>query len=157
MHRFTPHPEGVELRLELEEIEALTMIPDMLNSVGEIAEDPAVERLTVSAYPDDEAADSEYAPWLADELEAGRAADRSTVTTSLEVARTDPVVLSMGEAEAWLLVLNEARLALAARLGITEEGWGDEQDLEELAPPLAFLQYLTYLHGELTGVLLEKL
>ena len=71
-----------------------------------------------------------------------------------------PVELSMDQAEAWLLVLNESRLALAARIGIEEEGWGgdgDDEDDDEMDPPLAFLHYLTYLHGEITMVLMEKL
>ena len=66
-------------------------------------------------------------------------------------------MLSPAEAEAWLLVLNEARLALAARMGITDEGWGDDQSEDELDPQMAYLQFLTYLHGELTGVLLQAL
>ena len=42
-------------------------------------------------------------------------------------------------------------------LDITEEGWGDSQPLTDMTPPMAFLHFLTYLHGELTTVLLEKL
>ena len=157
MHRFSPHPDGVMLTLFPEEAEALVMLPEMLDSVGEVPGDPAASRLAVSAYPDDPDADAEFGDWLGPQLNIRRAADRSAVTTSLEVARTEPVVLSMEEAEAWLLVLNEARLTLAARLGIIEEGWGDDQELDNMAPPLAYLTFLTYLHGELTTVLLEKL
>lgn len=157
MHRFSAHEDGVLLTLYEEEAEALTILPELLSSVGQIPGDPAEARLTVAAYPDDPDADAEFAGWLSDELETGRAADRSAVETSLDVAAKEPVVLSLGEAEAWLIVLNEARLTLAARLDITEEGWGDDMKLEDMPPTMAFLHFLTYLHGELTDVLMRKL
>jgi hypothetical protein len=157
MDRFAAHVDGVLLTLFGEEADALTMLPEMLNTVGEVPGDPAASRLTVAAYPDDPEANAEYATWLRSELEVGRAADRSAVEASLAAVREEPVVLSMGEAEAWLIVLNEARLTLAARLEISEEGWGDDFALEDMEPPMAFLHFLTYLHGELTDVLLEKL
>ena len=158
MRRFAPTPDGVELRLAPEEIEALVMLPELLASVGSVPGDPAAARLTIATYPDDDEADAEFRRLMVPELDAGRSADRSAVLASLEVAMGQPVELSMAEAEAWLLVLNESRLVLAARIGIDEDGWGDDAaELEDLDPPMAFLHFLTYLHGELTHVLLEKL
>jgi RimJ/RimL family protein N-acetyltransferase len=158
MERFTAHADGVELTLAPEEVETLLMIPELLESVGVMADDPAEARLSITTYPEDDDSESEFNRLMKPEIEAGRAADRSALQALLEAARDQPVVLSMGEAEAWLLVLNEARLALAARLGIEEEGWDDDLDDDDaLAPPMAFLDYLSYLHGELTLVLMEKL
>ena len=45
-------------------------------------------------------------------------------------------------------VIGEARLVLAARLGITEDGWEDDAD-----PEMALLGYLGYLQDGLVGVL----
>ena len=157
MRRFSPHPDGVSLSLFPEEAEALQIVGELLESIGDTAGDPAAMRLSVPAYPGHPDADEEFDEWLRPELETARAADRSAVATTLEAVGDEPVVLSPAEAEAWLLVLNEARLALAARMGITDEGWGDDQSEDELDPQMAYLQFLTYLHGELTGVLLQAL
>ncbi len=158
MQRFRPHPDGVELRLAQGEAEALEVLGELLASVGDPEHDPAAARLTVPAYEDDAEAAGEFQRLMGPELAAGRAADRSAVAMTLEAAVTEPVVLSMGEAEAWLLVLNEARLVLAARLGIEEEGWGEESDDPvDLDPGMVLLHYLTYLHAELTGVLMGRL
>ena len=156
--RFSSTPGGVELRLAPEEIEVLSLLSELLASVGSVAGDPAAARLAITTYPDDEQAQAEYKRFMAPELERGRTTDRSSVVASLEAASGRPVELSMVEAEAWLLVLNESRLTLAARIGIEEEGWGEhDEEGGDLDPPMAFLHFLTYLHGELTAVLMEKL
>ena len=157
MQRFSPHPDGVQLTLPPEEAEALRMVPELLASVGESSDDPAAGRLAIVTYPDDDEAEDEFTRLMRSEIDAGRVADRSALETSLDAAATGSVVLSFGEAEAWLIVLNEARLALAARLGIEDDGWEDEVEDDEITPPMAFLDYLTYLHGELTVVLMESL
>lgn len=155
--RFRWRDEGVELRLPADEIEALGMVNELLASVGTHEGDPAARRLAVPAYPDDTEANEEFERLMGPELDTSRVADRSAVETTLEEARRSSVILSPSEAEAWLLVLNEARLALAARLGIEEEGWGEDEAALASNPTLAFLHYLTYLHGELTMVLMERL
>ena len=49
-------------------------------------------------------------------------------------------------------VVGEARIILAARLGIVEDGW--EQDVESSRDPeMALLGYLGYLQDALVGVL----
>ena len=154
MRPFSRHRHGVRLRLTADEVEMLRVVPQLLGTVGAMPDDPAAERLSLDVYPHDPQAAEEYRRLMATEVEAGRNADRSAFAVSLEAAAEGPVVLSADEAEAWLMVLGEARLALAARLGIEEEGWGEDPNALN-DPSMALLHYLSWLQGALTDVLLE--
>ena len=84
-------------------------------------------------------------PLTAGSLAADRGADRRRFAVSLERG-----TLGAEDAAAWLRVLGEARRALAARLGVAEEGW-------EQAPPspgLALLALFGCVQDELATVLL---
>ncbi len=80
-----------------------------------------------------------------------RATDRARFTTALESGQS---LLTLDEAESWLTVLGDTRLALAARLGIDEPGWevADEEDPERIT-----LGFLSYLQDELVTVLMGRL
>lgn len=146
------------MRLSPDEVDALSLLPGVLASVGREAGDPAAERLSVAAYPDDEEAQAEYGRLMAPELERQRKRDRATVSSSLDAARRGPVDLSMAEADSWLMVINEARLALAARLGIQEEGWGLSRDRSGVpVPEMALLVYLTEVQDDLISALAERI
>lgn len=151
MARFRRSGTGaVRMKLREEEIEALSLMEELLESVGAREGDPAAERLTVAAYPDDAEAQGEYGRLTAPELDRQRQSDREAVFSLLEDARRGPVDLAADQAEACLLVLNESRLALAARLGIEEEGWGRfDEDAGDPAPAEAFLVFLTGVQGGL--------
>ena len=151
MARFRSSGTGaVRMKLREEEIEALSLMEELLESVGAREGDPAAERLTVAAYPDDAEAQGEYGRLTAPELGRQRQSDREAVFSLLEDARRGPVDLAADQAEACLLVLNESRLALAARLGIEEEGWGRfDEDAGDPAPAEAFLVFLTGVQGGL--------
>lgn len=145
---------GVTVRLRPAEVETLRIVMEILDSVGEREADPGAARLDVSPYPEDDDASFEFKRLMASELEQGRNADRSAFETSLDAASGGEVHLSAGEAEAWLLVIGEARLVLAARLGIEQEGWGEDGDVE---PPMALLHYLSWVQGSLAEALLGQL
>ncbi len=130
------------------------MIPQLLESVGEAPGDSAAERLDIGVYPDDPQATEEFRRLTSSEMAEGRSADRSAFVEVLDAAVTGSAVLSPEQAESWLLVLGEARLTLAARLGIETEGWGEEDSPE---PAMALLHYLSWLQGALTEALLEGL
>ncbi len=154
MGRFRLRAGSLEVRLGLDEVQALTLVPGLLASVGREAGDPAAERLEVAAYPDDDEAQAEYGRLMGPELDGDRLRDRSTMYSSLDDARRGPVNLSLAEANAWLMVINEARLTLASRLGIEEEGWGLSEDRQVLpSPELALLVYLTEVQDDLIGAL----
>jgi hypothetical protein len=111
------------LRLEPAEVELLTMLFDeldaLLDETGE-TDDEVLQRLNPAAYPDDEAAQAEYRRLTASGLRAERdertAACRADLSRSPNVELTDPDV-----GRRWIQVLNDLRLALGTRLGITED------------------------------------
>jgi hypothetical protein len=141
---------GIELTLESWESEALQTVPGLLDSVGNPGEDPAADRLEQAPYPDDPEASAEFRRLMADEMAQSRAADRSAFALTVEQAPRG-VVLSHGESEAWLRVLGDARLVLASRFGIDEDGWEDQ--LPEDDPPVALLHYLGWLQQSLAETL----
>ena len=151
MARFRRSGSGaIRMKLREQEIEALSLMEELLESVGDQKGDPAAERLTVAAYPDDAEAQGEYGRLMSPELDRQRQSDREAVFGLLEDARRGPLDLAADQAEACLLVLNESRLALAARLGIEEEGWGRfDGDADPPAPAEAFLLFLTEVQGGL--------
>jgi hypothetical protein len=140
----------IQLNMAPREAEALSVVPGLLESVGETGSDPGADRLDPAAYPDDPDASAEFRRLMAEEMEQSRAADRSAFSLTVEQA-PNGVTLSPGEAEAWLRVLAEARLVLAARLGIEKEGW--EDTLPEDDPPVALLHYLGWLQQSLAETL----
>jgi hypothetical protein len=148
---FKEHADGVAVRLSEVERQFLLGLPALLESVDAEPTDAAYERLHVAAYPDDPAAQEEMTEYSGSQLAAERAIDRERFTAGLEAGRS---VLSIDEAESWLTVLGDTRLALAARLGIDEPGWEatDEEDPERLA-----LGFLSYLQDQLVTVLMGRL
>ena len=150
MRRFGLKSGTIELRLSEDDVRVLGLMGKLLESVGRKDDDPAAERLSVAAYPEDGEAQADYERFMAPELDAQRRIDRAAVDSSLEAARGGAVTLSDDEAGSWLTVLNEARLVLAARLGIEEEGWGEKAPM---TPSLAFLLYLTEVQDDLINVL----
>ncbi len=143
---FAPCAGGIRMTLAPWEVELLSLVPALLDSVGKVESDPAAERLALRAYPADPEADAEFARLLDDELEHGRAADRSAFAITVE-AGVDGVVLSTPEAEAWLRVLAEARLVHAVRTSAPSRSDSDQ----------ALFDYLSWLQGSLVEILDEVL
>ena len=144
----------IELTLDPREADALVLLPNLLESVGDSGSDPGADRLDQAPYPDDAEAAAEYRRLMADELVQSRAADRSAFSLTVEQS-PGGVTLSPGEAEAWLRVLAEGRLVLAARMGISEDGW--EDDLPEGDPAVSLLHYLGWLQQSLAETLESSL
>lgn len=90
-------------------------------------DDPVLDRLFPRAYldPTEESAEEEWQGLVHDDLLAGRQGALRTFRESLARARQRlgrlEVDLTEDEAEAWLSVLNDARLALGTRLEVTED------------------------------------
>ena len=125
---FLPVPDGILVTLTPEDLELLSQLPEFLASLGDPASDPAAARLRAPVYREDDDESEEWWRLMADEFREARAADRSAFEMILESASAGTVA-SVAEAEAFLRVVNESRLALAARLGVEEEG--DMELLEE--------------------------
>lgn len=97
-------------------------------------EDPVLQRLFPTAYPDDAEAASEFRRFTEGSLRDGKAAAACTIIDTLEEAGLPPeltedglmidVELDEATAEAWLRSFTDIRLALATRLGVED---GDEE------------------------------
>jgi hypothetical protein len=137
---------GVAVRLSAAEVEILAALPELLLAVA--PGEPAAARLDPMAHPNDPEAEAAYRELTAGMLEQARARDRSEFAVTL-----GNDVLSLEEADAWLRVIGEARLVLAARLGIEEDGWegrsGDTGSFE-----LSLLRLLGALQEDLVTALL---
>jgi hypothetical protein len=164
--RFARDRDGrVAVRLEAEEVELLRQLAGELTDLFENpeADDPARDRLFPHAYldPTEEDAESEWQRLVHPDLVAQRLAALRLLVATLPAAEGGGAVEANLDAEqeaAWLGVLNDARLALGTRLGVTED-----HDLDDVAPSdprfVAWNVYawLTSLQGELVQVLLGGL
>ncbi|GGH39173.1 DUF2017 family protein [Microbacterium album] len=112
----------------------VTHLADLVRQFADIvdstpsAPDPAVERLTPDAYPEDPETSREFRAVTRSDLLRRRAHDARVVLDDLaRVERTEdqlaPVDVSLeGESiESWLRTLTSLRLVIATRLGITDE------------------------------------
>ena len=88
--------------------------------------DPALARLFPDAYTDPEEAD-EFRRFTQRDLRSGKLANVAVALATLD--RPNPTQLTADECHAWLVALNDLRLALGVRLEVTE----DADRLAELA------------------------
>lgn len=121
------------MHLEPVEVELLTRLLDELDAVLDGAagpEDEVLQRLNPAAYVDDEDADADYRRLTEGSLRSERnermAACRADLAISPDVDLADP-----GAARRWIQVLNDLRLALGTRLGVTED---DDRDIDPNDP-----------------------
>lgn len=124
---------------------------------AERSDDPAVARLLPDAYIDDDEAASDFRRFTERSLRDGKVANASSVITSLEQAG-EKVVLSDAEVHAWIGFLNDARLALGARLEISDENHDALMDLSEDDPRTGFMalySWLTYIQDGVVELLLD--
>jgi hypothetical protein len=126
-----------------------------LSSHVEPPDDPVLARLLPDAYSDDAEAAAEFRRYTEESLRSAKVASAQAVLASLPPAGGE-VRLSEPECQQWLRALNDVRLALSVRLGITDE---DEDLSESLAvddPRAAYLwvyQWLAYLQDSLLEAL----
>jgi len=103
-------------------------------------------RFEYQAHSEDPAADRRYHELVGDDLATLRAADRGTFLEALGAES-----LEIEQAEAFMRVVGEARIVLAGRLGIEEDGWEETASIED--PEVAMLHYLGYLQESLVEAL----
>ena len=117
------------------------------------ADDAAVARLFPPAYREDDGANAEYEQLTRGELTAGRVGALRTLEATCFDAE-----LSEVDANAWCGALNDLRLVLGERLGVTEELYEDGIDPNDpRAPELALYGWLTWLQGEVVESLASRL
>ncbi|WP_018504241.1 DUF2017 domain-containing protein [Parafrankia discariae] len=177
MNGFRRTRAGIELRLPRLESSLLTELLGQVDTLLEAPpvddplealvglrdtappppEDPAVARLLPDPYPDDPLASGDYRRRRTDEaLARKRDAARRVLAAVPEPGAV--LVLDEEAAQDWLTVLNDLRLVLGTRLGLTDDE--STAELESLPPedprrPIAAVYaFLTELLDELTRTLL---
>ncbi len=149
---FRRRAGAIEVGLDPAARMLLATLPGWLSTVGRDVDDPAVRRLSPPGVLDDPAADLEFRRLTGSDLDAARAADRETFEATVRTAD----VLSEADAEAWLRVIGDARLALAARAGVTvgdDEGW--ERSVDE-RPELGMVAWLGAVQELLVEAMMEE-
>jgi Domain of unknown function (DUF2017) len=135
--------------------EERTAVADLAASVRTLiqAEDEDVKRLFPDAYRDDPAASADYRSLVHDDLVQGRLDAIDTVTATREAERIDAEQLG-----AWCGALNDVRLVLGGRLGVTDDLYERGIDPgDPRAPQLALYGWLTWLQGEIVEALAAEL
>jgi hypothetical protein len=165
---FRRRHSAIEASLDLGEAAILTRLCNELSSLfsappaaaGVDDADPVLQRLFPRAYldPTEEKAEAEWQELVHGELMEGRHRSVSVVQGMLTGAKPHrgrlELTLTEEEAETWLSVLNDARLALGTRLDVTEEL--DFSDLDPDDPetaPYAVYWWLGLLEEHLVEVL----
>jgi len=167
------HSEGLDVVLEAGEAAVLTRLcaelvtlldsdRDTDDEDGEAKRaDPVLERLFPRAYldPTEEEAEAEWQRFSHDDLMDGRRRSIETVELTLAgaVERRGRLELTLDpeQSQAWLAVINDARLALGTRLEVTED-----MDLSRLdsndpdTAPYAVYWWLGVLEERLIDVLM---
>lgn len=142
MSRIRRTRGGYRLRLPASERELLRALPAQLRDLLETG-DPALERLFPPAYPDDPERDREYRDLARADLIDGRRSALDIVEETIDADHLDEEQL-----EAWMRSLNDLRLVLGTRLGITEET-ADHAEKE----PFALYLYLGWLLEQIVEAL----
>jgi Domain of unknown function (DUF2017) len=143
---------GYRLRLERHERELVDALAAELEQLVR-ADDEAVARLFPSAYKDDAAAEEEYRRLTRGSLAEGRLGALGTVRDTVEAERLDD-----RQADAWCTALNDMRLVLGERLGVTEDLYERELDRRDpRAPELAIYAWLTWLQASVVDALASRL
>lgn len=164
--RFLRTAEGVEARLDRAEVVLLRQLCEQmaaeLASVDDTAvtADPALARLFPDGYRDDPKAAAELRSLIQDELREAKIAAALTVVSRLDEAGPDGRVrLDDDDAEQWLTALNDLRLTLGTRLGVTEDLDNDLDQLGDDDPERDFYDIyvlLGWLQESLVDALLRR-
>ncbi len=88
----------------------------------EVSDDPVLKRLFPNAYPHDAQASSDFRRYTERDLKTKKVVDAQVVLAALASTELGAQVLRIppAEADAWLRTLTSVRLAVAARLDITD-------------------------------------
>jgi hypothetical protein len=129
------------LRVDLTESEAALLaglFDDLAEALAEPdPQDPVIQRLYPDGYTDDEEASREYRELVHGDLQAGRIGRLQACRAELP-HRGGRMELDDEALDRWLRELNDLRLGLGTRLGVTEE-----DDLDDSQPAVQIYAWLT--------------
>ena len=119
-------------------------------------QDAVLDRLLPDGYREDEEAAADFRRFTEADLRRSKADAAQVVLDDLASGR-DPIILDEAAVPAWLGCLNDLRLGLGTRIGISEDNLDELSQVAESDPRFAMLQvydWLTYLQGSLVELLL---
>ena len=135
----------LRLRLETEEATLMSMLLDELDTLLEgpaDSDDDVLTRLYPAAYRDDPEAEVEFRSLTESSLRTARS--ERIATCRADLAGGPDIDLSDADAgRRWIQVLNDLRLALGTRLGITEDDEPDFDPTDPGAQPRVVYYWLT--------------
>lgn len=126
-----------------------------LSESAEVPDDPVLARLLPDGYRDDPDAAEEFRRFTESGLRSAKVESAQMLLQTLP-AGGGRVRLSAEQGEAWLRSLNDVRLALGVRLGVTDGFDGLGEDLEDDDPRFAYIQvyqWLAFLQESLVAAL----
>jgi hypothetical protein len=126
-----------------------------LSDSTELPDDPVLARLLPDGYAEDPEAAGEFRRYTEQGLREGKVAAARTVLDTLP-ARGGRVRLTETDARAWLRALNDVRLALGVRLGVTDdfdELPGDTDSGDPRSTYVWVYHWLAYLQESLVDAL----
>lgn len=126
-----------------------------LSGHAELPDDPVLARLLPDAYSEDPEASAEFRRYTEESLRSAKINSAQAVLASLP-ADGGEVMLNEAECQHWLRALNDVRLALGVRLGITDENADLTEGLSPNDPRAAYIwvyQWLAYLQDSLLEAL----
>jgi hypothetical protein len=143
---------GYALALDDDERGMLRRIAEELRELVE-DDSPHVARLFPPAFNDDPEAAAEFDGLVREGLVSGRVAALATLVQTAEAERLDHDQL-----EAWCGAINDMRLVLGERLGVTEDLYERDVDpRDRRAPDLALYGWLSWLQTEIVEALSARL
>jgi hypothetical protein len=174
---FRPTADGVVLRLpdfesgllaelvgQIEQMYQPPPVDDPLEALVGLRDsppppptDPAVARLLPDPYPDDPVASADYRRRTYDDLLARKRSAARRVLGQLPAVGKKAVLIGEDAAQDWLTTLNDLRLVLGTRLGVTDEESSDELELLAADDPTRAVATLYAFLAELIDQLVRAL
>jgi hypothetical protein len=152
----TPTDEGsISVRFTDDEAELLRRLLAEMEMLLEAKspQDPVVGRLFPRAYETNEEEES-YQSLVGDELVAAKRDNLRSARDTLGTEGPAEAELSQDQADSWLALLTDLRLAIGTRLDVTEESLSKDIDPDD--PDAAALSVLHWL-GWVQGSILEAI
>jgi hypothetical protein len=126
-----------------------------LSDSSELPDDPVLARLLPDGYRDDPDAAQDFRRFTESGLRSAKVAAAQTVLATMPPGG-GRVRLSQEQAQEWLRALNDVRLALGVRLGVTDDFDGLNDDVGPHDPRFAYFQiyqWLAYIQESLISAL----